>query len=325
MKAKLISFMFLLVICGIEIPAQPVCMGCAQPIGPLNYQSVDPPTFTWIPAQPYICTGTLFCINRSICPPAFPMTCNFQQHLFMPYDSCYTLSNAEWSEYIPDTSYYWLVKTQGNMGNQWCSCMGPIKRVLAELPPVSATLPVNGAYGVSLTALFDWEKIPDASSYRLTIYGTPFLNSIVLDTSVTVDSVHAAPGKLALNNRYWWRVKAYKTGGQGPYSDLRVFSTGLVRIITLNSEIPVSYVLYQNYPNPFNPVTKIRFDIPKTDLVILNIFDVLGREVWQLVNEQLDPGTYEVDWNAANYPSGIYYYTIKTTAFSQTKKMVLIK
>ncbi len=98
-----------------------------------------------------------------------------------------------------------------------------------------------------------------------------------------------------------------------------------IGIENISTDIPKTFSLYQNYPNPFNPVTKIRFDIPKSDFISLKIFDVLGREVWQLVNEQLEPGTYEVDWNAENYPSGIYYYIIKTTAFSQTKKMVLIK
>jgi hypothetical protein len=182
-----------------------------------------------------------------------------------------------------------------------------------------------------LTALFDWEKIPDASSYHLTIYGTPFLNSMVLDTSVTVDSVHAAPGKLALNNRYWWRVKAYKTGGQGPYSDLRVFSTGLVRIITLNSEIPVSYVLYQNYPNPFNPVTKIKFDLPKSGNVSLIIYDILGRELITLYDNILKPGFYEAEFNGSDFPSGVYFYKLTThevsgqAEFIDTKRMVLIK
>ena len=98
-----------------------------------------------------------------------------------------------------------------------------------------------------------------------------------------------------------------------------------VGVKSIESEIPKEFELHQNYPNPFNPVSKIRFDLPKSYFVIVAIFDILGREVAALVNEQLEPGTYEVDWNAADYPSGIYYYTIKTTAFSQTKKMVLIK
>lgn len=89
--------------------------------------------------------------------------------------------------------------------------------------------------------------------------------------------------------------------------------------------VPVSYSLYQNFPNPFNPSTMISFDIPKSDLVKLSIFDALGREISTLVNEQLQPGTYEVEWNAANYPSGVYFYKLTSGNYSKVNKMVLLK
>ena len=98
-------------------------------------------------------------------------------------------------------------------------------------------------------------------------------------------------------------------------------------------ELPIEFSLSQNYPNPFNPSTKIRFDIPATPLssigegpgVRLTIYDILGRKVTALVNEQLKPGTYEVEWDAGDYSSGVYFYTLQTESFSETKKMVLIK
>jgi hypothetical protein len=107
--------------------------------------------------------------------------------------------------------------------------------------------------------------------------------------------------------------------------------TSLVGIELISTEIPQLYNLYQNYPNPFNPTTKIRFSIPPYQvgqgdrLVILKIYDVLGKEIATIVNEQLNPGTYEVEWNAEDYPSGIYFYTLITNTFSQTNKMVIIK
>jgi hypothetical protein len=98
----------------------------------------------------------------------------------------------------------------------------------------------------------------------------------------------------------------------------------------VSNKIPVSFKLYQNYPNPFNPVTKIKFDIPAvgvqyTEPLRLVIYDILGREVTVLVNKELKPGTYEVNWNADNNASGIYFYSLQTDGFFESKKMALIK
>lgn len=96
-------------------------------------------------------------------------------------------------------------------------------------------------------------------------------------------------------------------------------------ISQINSEIPSAYSLSQNYPNPFNPVTNIDFQVPVTSNVNVVIFDMLGREVEQLVNNELKAGTYRVDWNSGSNPSGIYFYRITAGKFTQTKKMILIK
>jgi len=98
-----------------------------------------------------------------------------------------------------------------------------------------------------------------------------------------------------------------------------------IGIQNISSEIPSSYSLSQNYPNPFNPTTKIQFKLPKNNYVTLKIYDALGREAATLVNEKLAPGTYEVDWNGSNYPSGVYFYRLMTDNFSETKKMLMIK
>ncbi len=108
----------------------------------------------------------------------------------------------------------------------------------------------------------------------------------------------------------------------------------IVGIIPISTEIPDKFELQQNYPNPFNPSTKIKFDNPPSPLsergdrggfVKLIVYDAIGREVQTLVNEQLQPGSYEVEWNAADFPSGVYYYKLETESFTQTKKMLLIK
>jgi hypothetical protein len=89
--------------------------------------------------------------------------------------------------------------------------------------------------------------------------------------------------------------------------------------------IPAGFTLEQNYPNPFNPSTNFRFSIPSKEAVSLMIFDVLGKPVSMLVNEELSAGTYTVQWNAEACASGVYFYRLRTGIFSETKKLVLTK
>lgn len=98
-----------------------------------------------------------------------------------------------------------------------------------------------------------------------------------------------------------------------------------IGINTFSSEIPGSFVLHQNYPNPFNPTTNIEFSLPRSTFVRLVVFDLLGREVETLVNEDLSAGTFRADWNASSYPSGVYFYKLEASGFAESKKMVLLK
>jgi len=92
-----------------------------------------------------------------------------------------------------------------------------------------------------------------------------------------------------------------------------------------NNQIPDSYNLFQNYPNPFNPVTKIKFNIPKSGNVKLVVYDILGKEVESIVNENLDAGYYSFDFDASGLSSGVYIYKIETEGFTDVKKMILVK
>jgi len=90
-----------------------------------------------------------------------------------------------------------------------------------------------------------------------------------------------------------------------------------------------SFSLSQNYPNPFNPVTKINFSIPKGDFVTLKVYDILGNEVVDLVNKNLTSGVYSVDFdanvNGASLSSGVYFYRLSTSEFTEVKRMYLVK
>lgn len=98
-----------------------------------------------------------------------------------------------------------------------------------------------------------------------------------------------------------------------------------IGIEPVSGEIPVIYNLQQNYPNPFNPVTKIRFSIPKQSFTKVIIYDITGKEISNLLESYLSAGTYEMDFNASDLSSGIYFYKLITEDFTETKKMVLIK
>lgn len=100
---------------------------------------------------------------------------------------------------------------------------------------------------------------------------------------------------------------------------------GITAIQPISNIIPISFLLEQNYPNPFNPITKIKFDIAKSSFVRIVIFDILGRVINILANQNLEAGRYEIDFNASNLPSGVYFYKLITDNFSESKKMVLIK
>lgn len=105
---------------------------------------------------------------------------------------------------------------------------------------------------------------------------------------------------------------------------------GIIGIKKINENVPDNLYLGQNYPNPFNPVTKIKFDVPaigkgETADVKISIYNILGERVSLLVSNALNQGSYEVEWNATNFPSGIYFYTITAGSVSITKKMMLVK
>lgn len=95
--------------------------------------------------------------------------------------------------------------------------------------------------------------------------------------------------------------------------------------IEIYGKIPERYRLYENYPNPFNPSTTIRFSLPQRSHVMLKVFDVLGREISILVNDEVDAGEHSVQFNAKQLPSGVYFYQLRAAGFIQTNKMLVAK
>jgi hypothetical protein len=163
------------------------------------------------------------------------------------------------------------------------------------------------------------------------IFGIGDLNSAkVLKVSQFLDSVNS----LTAEGRVQWKslTQIYdiwnSSYNKKPY--FIMCEDMPLSLTQISSNIPEGFILEQNYPNPFNPSTKIRFQIPASVettrwVVSLRIYDVSGKEVSTLVNNELKSGTYEADWDASAFSSGVYFYSIQAGDFNVTKKMVLVK
>jgi hypothetical protein len=127
----------------------------------------------------------------------------------------------------------------------------------------------------------------------------------------------------------FYRLSAIDNSGNvSGYSDTITYIMVLAN--DENLLIPTEFSLHQNYPNPFNPTTQIKYDLPEDALVTINIYDLMGRIVKNLVNGQKNAGYNSIQWNATNdkgapVSAGLYLCTIHAGEFRQTKKMVLLK
>lgn len=115
---------------------------------------------------------------------------------------------------------------------------------------------------------------------------------------------------------YHYRLKQIDFNGNYEYFDLSE---------SINIQKPEKFELSQNYPNPFNPVTKIQFKIAETENVMITIYDQTGRQIKNILNEIKQPGYYEIEFNAVDLSSGVYYYRLNAGKYTQTKRMLLLK
>ena len=133
------------------------------------------------------------------------------------------------------------------------------------------------------------------------------------------------------DQRFWGSIWFYNdsigwgVGGAGKIMHTTTGGQSLVIIENLNRQVVDDYKLYQNFPNPFNTMTNVKFQMSKSGVVEIKVFDLLGREVKTLINEYKQPGTYQVSFNAEGLTSGIYFYKMTMGDFSETKKLVFAK
>lgn len=147
---------------------------------------------------------------------------------------------------------------------------------------------------------------------------------VVIDTTLS-DTTFTSGRLLDANTIHRWVVSASNVYGASDWSTEGSFQTGAATLVERDGTAPTEFGLSQNYPNPFNPTTNFELRIPNFGFVRLTIYDVLGREIAALVNEELKPGTYTIRWDASELPSGVYFYRLVATGYVVTKRMQLIR
>ena len=115
------------------------------------------------------------------------------------------------------------------------------------------------------------------------------------------------------------------TRPQGNGIDIGAYEYSNITAVNDNKVFPDEFYLYQNYPNPFNPSTVINYQLPVISHISLVVYDILGKKIETLINEIKQPGNYKVEFNAANLPSGIYFYYLESDNLIKTRKMILLK
>jgi hypothetical protein len=176
--------------------------------------------------------------------------------------------------------------------------------------------------------------------------GTTWVNNRLSDVSfpavpVGGDNGDARYGDYINIDAFAGKVMTVWTDDRAGTPDQEIYSanlSGLIGIQTVSGEVPQKFSLYQNFPNPFNPTTKIRFDLPSAGQrhafdVQIKVYDITGKLVKNLADENLSAGSYSVDFNASEFTSGVYLYELTvlnasaslSTSFKETKKMVLVK
>ena len=258
-------------------------------------------------------------------------------------NSMHTRLNQTWFGTNNSKIYY-----STNFGSPWTSqpTTGEVNSYALFFPELSAT-PEGFAGGAALLRTnnngLNWntQSATGTGNYG-GITGGPYIitgnalgffnlfsvrNSNIIYTSsnngVNWSSLHTAPsGTYRHIGSNYLASESWAVRDNGGITYIYMSPAGINQI---SNEIPGQFSLNQNYPNPFNPNTVISYQIAASNFAKIKVYDILGNEITTLVNEKQNSGSYSVEFNGANYPSGIYYYKLEAGDFSEVRKMILLK
>jgi hypothetical protein len=222
--------------------------------------------------------------------------------------------------------YYWRVYASNEYGT---SDYSDIWSFATETPPApdapSLVAPSNGSGSVSLTpTVFVWNSIPSADSYGLQVDNDPLFGSPAINQS-GLPNTNYSTYSLGSGTTYFWRANASNAGGSGPWSDIWSFTTTGAALDPLSEALPSEYGFAQIWPNPFNAATTVFFRLQKHQDVVLNVYDLSGRLVLELLKGSFPAGEHQFQWNASLLPSGLYLLKMDAGGMTQVQKAVLIK
>ncbi len=236
----------------------------------------------------------------------------------------------------PGAVYYWQVKSRTASTHSNESGYSPIEVfvVSAGAEPVMSILgsPVDGVQLSTNNPVLSWVNAAQSLStltYEVEVAENPEMNAAQVIDNVTGTKYQLT--NLPAGKTYYWRVRSKTNEGEySYYSGKGEFSVNSATDVESKNELPTNFELAQNYPNPFNPSTTIKFSIVEPSFVSLKIYDILGREVSVLINENLGAGSYNIVWNAENtfgkgIASGTYIYRLVAGDNVFTKKMMFLK
>lgn len=222
----------------------------------------------------------------------------------------------------------------GAGSNQYALNAIPARKVLVDaygwtivdggsVRPSLAT-PTNDALLDGSFVGFTWDGFENATQYEFQLSTAESFESVVL-TETTADTSFSYT-ELAPNTRYYWRVRAFYEETAADWSEPFTFANGVpTNLQEEEGTLPLIFTLEQNYPNPFNPITTISYSLSQPSPVMLIVYNTQGQVVSKLVDTIQNAGQYTVSLNAANLPSGIYFYRLQSEEGQLLRKMTLLK
>ncbi len=230
------------------------------------------------------------------------------------------------SKYTPaivksHTNYYWRVKTQNDAGDgPWCAT-----QLFKTVDPFILIKKPNGGeqWNIGLEYSVEWNaNIKENVNISLLKNQTVIKN---ITTTGNLFYLWEIPLTLMLADDYTIQIRSTTDSTLFDVSDRKFSIVNTVSSVNENENIPTTFSLSQNFPNPFNPGTRIEFALPVSSFTSIVVYNSLGQEVSPLVNEELSRGRYSVEWNAYNFPSGVYYCRMVSGSYSGIKKLILLK
>ena len=243
-------------------------------------------------------------------------------------DSTTLLISDELAEF---ETFYWRVNATNIGGtSDWSDIWEFTTGEALPVPPALVS-PEDGSTNVELDKTLLWNSVPRATSYRIQVSKHSDFSETVYDQGDILNTFFIITD-LEGDTEYFWRVRGISDRGEGNWSEVWSFITDDVTSVReLAGNIPDKFGLEQNYPNPFNPATVIRFGLPESATVRLEVYNMLGQRVATLIDgEHYTAGTYEAVWDARDemgreMSSGMYIYRISAGEYVNVKKMLFTK